>query len=231
MRDRPGAELRDPPAVACSTARTTSIPTAPRPTRSASTTSRSTDGAPRRRRRPRRHRPRAPRGGRGKLVHAGGGGRADRRRRVLAGRLQPLRHAAGRDRHRARHALAGAGRRVPRRCCATPCARSACPTATWRRARCAATPTSRCGRPARPAGHQDRAQEHELVQVPGRGHGGRDRAADASCSTAGGTVRAGDAALRPVGRGAALAAVEGGGARLPLLPGARPRAAGAEPPS
>ena len=41
---------------------------------------------------------------------------------------------------------------------------------------------------------------------------------------AGGEVRAGDAALRPGARGLAAAALEGGGAGLPLLPRARPRA-------
>ena len=40
--------------------------------------------------------------------------------------------------------------------------------------------------------------------------------------------RAGDAALRPGERPDQLAALQGGGARLPLLPGARPRAAGAD---
>ncbi len=40
--------------------------------------------------------------------------------------------------------------------------------------------------------------------------------------------RAGDAALRPAVRRAQLAALQGGGARLPLLPRARPRAAGAD---
>ena len=74
--------------------------------------------------------------------------------------------------------------------------------------------------------HQDRAQEHELVQVPGRRHGGRDPAPDrpAGARAAG---RAGDAALRPGHEGAAVAALQGGGARLPLLPGAGPGAAGA----
>ena len=40
--------------------------------------------------------------------------------------------------------------------------------------------------------------------------------------------RAGDAALRPGQRPDQLAALQGGGARLPLLPGARPRPAGAD---
>ena len=48
---------------------------------------------------------------------------------------------------------------------------SASPTSTWRRARCAATRTSR----VRPAGaerarHQDRAQEHELLPLHRAGH-------------------------------------------------------------
>ena len=45
---------------------------------------------------------------------------------------------------------------------------------------------------------------------------------------AGGTVDPGDAPLRPVERQPHLAALEGGGARLPLLPRARPGAAGAD---
>ena len=53
-----------------------------------------------------------------------------------------------------RHRRAGArGRpRVRRPRCATCCARSASPTSGWSRARCAATPTCRCGRP--PAGRR-----------------------------------------------------------------------------
>ncbi len=66
-------------------------------------------------RRPARaHRPRPPRGGRREAGARRRRGRADRRCQRLAGRLQPLRHTAGGDRHRARPALAGAGRRVPR---------------------------------------------------------------------------------------------------------------------
>ena len=93
-----------------STARTTSIPTCRRATRSPSTTSRCAAAAGSARR---AHPPRPPRGGRGE---------ADPRRRerahprlgALGRRLQPRRHAAGRDRHRARPALAGAGARVAR---------------------------------------------------------------------------------------------------------------------
>ena len=72
------------------------------------------------------------------------------------------------------------------------------------------------------AGHQDRAQEHELVPLRDAGHQRRDRAPDrAARGRRGG--HAGDAALRPGQRPHQLAALQGGGARLPLLPGARPR--------
>ena len=64
-------------------------------------------------------------------------------------RPQPRRHAAPRDRVRARHALR---RRKPAPTCARSMrssATSGSPTATCRKGRSAATPTSRCGRSAR----------------------------------------------------------------------------------
>ena len=80
----------------------------------------------------------------------------------------------------------------------------------------------------RPAGtddarHEDRAEEHELVPLPGARDRGGDRApgADRARRRRG---RAGDAPLRPAVGLAHLAPLEGGGARLPLLPGARPGA-------
>ena len=79
----------------------------------------------------------------------------------------------------------------------------------------------------RGARHQDRAEEHEQLPLPrtrGRGRAGPPARADRG----GGDGRAGDAALRPRQRHAHLAALEGGGARLPLLPRARPGAAGAD---
>ena len=76
----------------------------------------------------------------------------------------------------------------------------------------------------RRARHQDRAQEHELVPLRDAGHQRRDRAPDRA-ARGGEPVVAGDAALRPGQRAAQLAALQGGGARLPLLPRARPRAA------
>ena len=64
-------------------------------------------------------------------------------------RLQPQRRAAHRDRHRARHALGGRGGASSSAGCATSWCGSASTTATWKRAACAATPTSRCVRAGR----------------------------------------------------------------------------------
>ena len=74
------------------------------------------------------------------------------------------------------------------------------------------------------ARHQDRAEEHELVHLPAPRRGGRDRAPGRP-GRGGGAGRAGDAALRPAQRQPDLAALQGGVARLPLLPRARPRRA------
>ena len=85
----------------------------------------------------------------------------------------------------------------------------------------------------RPAGstgarHQDRAEEHEQLPVPGARHRGRDRPPDRD---AGGRRdgEPGDAPLRPRHGRDPLPAQQGGGARLPLLPRARPGADGARP--
>ena len=103
-------------------------------------------------RRPRdRDRPRAPRGGRGQDDARRRPHRPDRRRRLLARRLQPRRHAARRDRHRAGHPLVRGGAPLP-----------AAAAPDDRRARdlgrgdgegdsCASTRTSPSGRPARPS--------------------------------------------------------------------------------
>ncbi len=129
-----------------SPARTTSIPTSPRATRSPSSTSRSppadawsigthADGHAARH----RHHPRA---------HGGGCRKVGPRPlcRALRHRPQSRRHAAGGDRQRARPAHAGRGARVSacasRRSSSTP----RCPTRTWRRGACASMPTSACAR-------------------------------------------------------------------------------------
>ncbi|CAA9470548.1 MAG: Aspartyl-tRNA(Asn) amidotransferase subunit B @ Glutamyl-tRNA(Gln) amidotransferase subunit B, partial [uncultured Solirubrobacteraceae bacterium] len=164
--------------------------------------------------------PHPPRGGRREARPRRRVG-AHPRVRFQRGRLQPRRHAVGRDGHRARPALGGGGARL-----AHPAARDAAPArrlgrqhgggvAALRRQRLRAS--ARLDR----ARDQDRAQEHELVPLRDAGHqrGGRppDRAG------AGRRARGpGDAALRPGHRAHLVAALEGGGARLPLLPGAGP---------
>ena len=62
-----------------------------------------------------------------KLVHVGASGRIHGSRRVDR-RLQPRRHAAGRDRHRARPALAPSRPASGCACCARRCASSASAT-------------------------------------------------------------------------------------------------------
>ena len=103
-----------------------------------------------RRRRRGRDRARPPRGGRGqeRRTSAAARGRiggADH----YARRLQPRRHAAGRDRHRARHPLRRRGASASCSCSARRSSSSGSRTRRWRRARCASTPTSRSARPAR----------------------------------------------------------------------------------
>ena len=85
----------------------------------------------------------------------------------------------------------------------------------------------------RPAGsararHAHGAQEHEQLPLPAAGAGGRDTAPDRR-SRGGRQHRAGDAALRPGHGHHHAAALQGGGARLPLLPRAGPGAAGHRP--
>ena len=63
----------------------------------------------------------------GKLVHVGASGRMHTAE-ALGGRLQPRRHAARRDRHRARHLVAGAGAASGCACCARRSSGSASPT-------------------------------------------------------------------------------------------------------
>ena len=145
--------------------------------------------------------------------------------RSHASRLQPQRRAAHRDRHAARPALAPPT--PPRRSAAS--ARSSSPsastTATWKRAACAATPTSRSARSATTAfgvktelknlnsfRHVQRALEFEIERhIAGapRRH----------------AARAGNAALRSGDGPHDRDADQGRGRRLSLLPGARSAAA------
>ena len=125
----------------------------------------------------------------------------DRRRRLLARRLQPRRHAARRDRHRAGHPL--------RRGCA-PLPPAAAPDG--RRARHlgrgdgeghAARRRERLGPPGRllRAAHALRAEEHELVQLRRPGDRRRGRAADrASTSRAARSCRRRTTSTPPAAR-------------------------------
>ena len=123
--------------------------------------------------------PRAPRGGRGQ-AQPPRRERPDPRLGSQLGRLQPRRHAAGRDRHRARHPLARAGARV-----ADPAAHDAAPARRLRRRHVAGVAALRRQRVDPPGGlhrarDQDRAQEHELVRVRAEGNRGGDRAPEAA---------------------------------------------------
>ena len=127
----------------CSRARTTSIRTCRRATRSASTscrssrrarsTSCSTTARTRRIGITRAHLEEDA----GKSLHEG-------LAEAVRHRPEPRRHAAARDRLRARHALGEGSRRLHARRCTRWCATSRSATATCRKARSAATPTSRC---------------------------------------------------------------------------------------
>ena len=112
--------------------------------------------------------------------------------------------------------------------CARSCAISAPATATWRRA--PALRRQRLGAPSRAttARHALRDQERQLDPLhpagdrvrgapPGRDHRGRRQ------------DRPGDPPVRPGQGRDPLDALQGGGARLPLLPRSRPAAAGARP--
>ena len=121
-------------------------------------------------------------------ARASRGGRGEERARRRVGphprcdgdarRLQPRRHAARRDRHRARHPRRRDGEALP----AAPAPDGRRARALGRRARegLDALRRQRLGAPRRlgRAAHADRAEEHELVQLRGEGDRARDRAAD-----------------------------------------------------
>ena len=141
---------------------------------------------PRRPARRRPHPPRPPRGGRGE---------ADPRRRVgphprlrrLAGRLQPRRHAAGRDRHRARPARAAEQAREWLRLLRTTLRQLGVSDVNMEEGalRCDANVS------VRPAGSEELGTKTELknmnsLPLPRARDRGRDRAPGASCSRRGG---------------------------------------------
>ena len=205
---RARARLRRSPSARSSTARTTSIPTTPKayqisqydePLCSGGRLAVPTpDGDDRG-----RDRARAPRGGRGEERPRRRLG-PDPRRDGDARRLQPRRHAAARDRHRARPPLRRRREALP--AAAAPDRRRARPLGRRAREGLDALRRQRLrasGR-LRRAAHAHRAEEHELVQLRGEGDRARDRAPDQDLR-GGRDGRAGDAPLRPRQRGLAAA--------------------------
>ena len=108
--------------------------------------------------------------------------------------------------------------------CIPWCAISRSATATCRKARFAATRTSRCAGGRGEVRHARRDQEPQLVPLRREGHQLRGRAPD-RCHRSRRQGRAGDAPVRSGQGRDALDADEGRGERLPLLP--RPRSAAA----
>ena len=216
--DRPGARLASSRRARSSTARTTSIPTCQglpdQPVRRTA--------VPRRAARRRAHPPRAPRGGRGEA--------RPRRRERAHPRLR---------RRRSSTSTAAArrwSRSSPSPTCARPSRRaSGCSLlrATLRQLgvsdvnmeegslRCDANVS------IRPAGSDELGTKTELKNMNSFRFIERGIDAEIARQTAllerGRAGRAGDAALRPAHRRDHVAALQGGGARLPLLPRARPR--------
>ena len=175
----------------------------------------------------RAHPPRPPRGGRGE---------DDPRRRVgphprlrrLAGRLQPRRHAAGRDRHRARPALGAAEAAAWARLLRETVRQLGVSDVNMEEGSLRVDANVS----VRPAGSEALGTKTELKNM--NSFRFLERGVEAELARqrelieAGGDGRTGDPPLRPRRRLADLAALEGGGARLPLLPRARPGAAGAD---
>ena len=155
--------------------------------------------------------------------------RAHPRRRVLAGRLQPGRHPADRDRHQAgardRRPGSRGGQGLRHRT-----ARHPAHAGRQRRpdgAGLAALRRQHLAQPSRRGvGHPYRDQERQLAAQRRASGAHGDRAAGAAARRRR-ADQAGDAALlRDDGRHPARPQ-QGGGDRLPLLPRARPRAGGA----
>ena len=170
-----------------------------------------------------RDRSSSPRGGRGEDGSRRRSLGPDRRRRRVARRLQPRRHAARRDRDRAGHPHGGGGEAVP-----------PAPAPDHRRARhlrrgdgegdaAGGRQRLRAPRRLRRAPHAHGDQEHELLQL----HRARDRRRGRAADRRLGVGRRGataDVRLRRRDGDAHGTAHEGGGRRLSLLPRARPRA-------
>ncbi len=181
-------------------------------------------------RRPARRRadpPRPPRGGRGEDGPRRRVG-ADPRLRRLAGRLQPRRYAAGRDRHRARPRSAAEARAWARLLRETVRQLGVSDVNMEEGSlRCRRQRLDPARRAREELGTKTELKNMNSFRFLERGRRGR-AGPPARADRRGRDGRAGDPSLRPGERHADLAALEGGGARLPLLPRARPGAAGAD---
>ena len=131
------------------------------------------------------------------------------------------------DRVRARHPHGRPGPRLRGRAAGHPRGHRRVATPRWRKAPCGSTPTCRSGAPATPA-FGTRCEIKNLNSVRSLGPGHRVRGPPPDRSARGGRDGApGDPALGRGRRAHAHAAHEGRRRRLPLLPRARSRAAGA----
>ena len=180
---------------------------------------------------PRRHRAGAPRGGH-RQEHPRRDVRPHPRRRLLAGRLQPRRHPAGRDRHQAgarhRRARARGRQRLRHRA-----ARHPAHARRLRRADGAGLAALRREHLAEPARRASGAPAPR-PRTSTRCASSSARCARRSCARptlldARRADHAGDPALPRDDRRHPSRAQQGGGDRLPLLPRARPRADRARP--
>ena len=161
-----------------------------------------------------------------KLVHIGESGRDPRLRR-LDRRLQPRRHAAVRDRHRAGHPLGRAGARL-----AQPAARHAAPARRERREHGGGVAALRRQRLRAPGGQTELGTKTELKNM--NSFRFLERGVNAEIERQIALLEAGEPVVQetlhfdPSTGRLSLAALQGGGARLPLLPRAGPRAARAD---
>ena len=182
----------------------------------------------RRRDLPGRDRAGAPRGGHRQEPARRWRHRPHPRRRPLAGRLQPGRHPAGRDRH-----PADARHRAPRPprwpaptspSCARSCRRSASPTCGWSRAACAATSTSRSPRSAASSGAPAPRPRTSTRCARSSGRCASRCAGRPPCSTAAAAIVQETRHFHEDTGSTSSGPEQGGGDRLPVLPRARPGA-------
>ena len=160
----------------------------------------------------------------GKSTHVGGADGTDPRQRRLADRLQPGRRPARRDRQPPGHPLGGAGPRTTSPSCGRSSWPSAPRDAKMEEGSMRVDANVSVRRPGRAARHALRDQEPQLRALARTGDRVRGPPPDRP-DRVGLVGEPGDPPLGRERRAHAHAAIEGGRRRLPLLPGARSRAA------